>query len=218
MAPDFDSYASIFAFLAGRTSRLLQNLHNSVHSRLQMSQGYAVSHSQVDKGPAPPQYAETLGSIEAAPTGPPTYHDVIMRTEPSRPAESQNEDTRKSKWRYIMETGICDCCDDEETCLMSCVCPCIMFGSTYALSKQGPFCIGLLAWPLLCGVSRSHIQKVLGVGVQSCPCTCLTHVCLPCCAISQEARAVRAWSVAGCPPAAAAAPAPLEMGAAAPTV
>jgi Cys-rich protein (TIGR01571 family) len=111
--------------------------------------------------------------------------------------------------KQIMSNEFCNCCHCS-FCCMACCFPMCMFGNTYSQSEQGPCLLGCLCYLCLCGVSRSSIQRTLGVADDGCVIGCCLHWFCPLCALVQEARAVQAWFIEGKPPASAV-PAPLSM-------
>ena len=94
--------------------------------------------------------------------------------------------------------GLCGCCDDIPSCLMSWFCPCIQFGQNYEQMNGS----GCLVQALLFAILTScHLECLLhmslrgsirnrfsieGTGLNDLLITC----CCPCCALSQEAREI----------------------------
>jgi hypothetical protein len=118
--------------------------------------------------------------------------------------------------------------DDFLLCLMSCYFPLCMSGSNQSsIGVHGAgFCAGCCCYPCFCGCFRSNVQNALGVPDTGCmlnwydsvtfAIVCLVftffssyiificflsfiHFCLSCCALTQEARAIKAWQMAGSP-------------------
>jgi Cys-rich protein (TIGR01571 family) len=95
-------------------------------------------------------------------------------------------------------SGICDCCSDCGTMLMSWCCPCVQFGMNQeALGENGLLCgLGWLALAcvglpcILGGIRRSEMRRQYGIGGDTCGDVCC-HWCCGCCAISQEAREIQ---------------------------
>eukprot|EP00461_Guttulinopsis_vulgaris_P002539 UN02540 len=98
--------------------------------------------------------------------------------------------------RMIMTNGLCGCFDDLECCLAAwCIGPCLS-GMNYSDAGAGHFLIGCCCYPLICGCSRSAIQRWVGVNDDGCVVNCCYHYWCSMCSLSQEGRAVKAMKVA----------------------
>ncbi|XP_015580023.1 protein PLANT CADMIUM RESISTANCE 3-like [Ricinus communis] len=103
-----------------------------------------------------------------------------------------------SKAQVPWSTGLCDCFSDRRTCLMSCCCPCVIFGRITEIVNKGKISnatSGVLYVALSCLVGpclysapiRSKLRNeynVKGTRGQD----CLVHCFCEPCALTQEYR------------------------------
>lgn len=94
----------------------------------------------------------------------------------------------------IMHEGFFECVEEPVACVISTCLPCIMAGMIYDNSGQGNFFIGCCCAPLLCGLSRSHTQQLVGAYDPGCFYNCAVRYCCGCCSLTQEYRAIENWS------------------------
>ncbi|KAK2635841.1 hypothetical protein Ddye_030633 [Dipteronia dyeriana] len=96
-------------------------------------------------------------------------------------------------------TGLCDCCDDVNTCCLTCWCPCITFGRIAEIVDRGSTSCGVsgaLYTLILCLTGCSCLyscfyrSKLRGqYFLEERPCTdCCIHCCCEGCALCQEYR------------------------------
>jgi len=158
---------------------------------------------------------QQLGSHTSGP-GSPGFANAPVRGYSQALLQSQSAISPETvmPWRHIMASGLCDCCAVSygggfSLCCLAFFCPGCIFGTTYKISDQGTYSCGSCCYPCLCGKSRSHIQRLLGVADEGCCLGCMFHcsVLTSACALVQEFRAVTAWFLAGKPTADATPPA-----------
>jgi len=108
----------------------------------------------------------------------------------------------QSKAQEIMANGLCGCFDDCSICLMGWFCFCILGGKSASEAGVIPNCvIASLAYAVLpicvgCHV-RGELQTKFGGYNQGCCTNCCIWCCCPVCAVTQEARAVKALTDSG---------------------
>ncbi|XP_020255215.1 cell number regulator 2-like [Asparagus officinalis] len=99
-------------------------------------------------------------------------------------------------------TGLCDCCDDIGTCIITCFCPCITFGRVAEIIDRGTTtcevsavlyaiicCLTGCHWILSC-FYRKKIRNIFFLEDSPCP-DCLLHFCCDTCALCQEYRELK---------------------------
>lgn len=147
---------------------------------------------------APPSYPAPPG---AYPAPQPTYAQPAYQqsggynqgyaNQPYSPNHGTDPDILAA--REIMNNGLCGCLSDPCNCLLAwCFRPCV-FGNNFSRSEQGPCIIGCCCSFWLCGLARGGIQRFVGVADDGCVLNCLTHICCPLCAVTQESRALDAY-------------------------
>eukprot|EP01098_Paradermamoeba_levis_P004486 TRINITY_DN1918_c0_g1_i3.p1 TRINITY_DN1918_c0_g1~~TRINITY_DN1918_c0_g1_i3.p1 ORF type:complete len:127 (-),score=17.09 TRINITY_DN1918_c0_g1_i3:186-512(-) len=97
-------------------------------------------------------------------------------------------------------TGICDCCQDYESCLCAWCCPCHQFGKNMAMFGNdsdycayccGWYCLSMFACSCLLGcLKRGEIRAKYDIAGNACG-DCCCHYCCMCCALAQEAREIK---------------------------
>jgi len=99
-------------------------------------------------------------------------------------------------WQKIMTDDLCGCLRDIPICFTSLCFPACQAGMTQ--SHLGSSCVGAcICFPCCCGCQRTNVQIALGVGDAGCGLNCCLMCFLMPCAVSQEARAVKAWVLHG---------------------
>ena len=98
-------------------------------------------------------------------------------------------------------SGLCDCMQDCEICLISCFCPPIQYGRNSDHFNKSVCCVPCLSylvldmlggWGWCLGYSfRGALRNRLGIPGDSCG-DLFVHCCCPCCALAQEGREIKA--------------------------
>jgi hypothetical protein len=114
-------------------------------------------------------------------------------------------------WQSIMLDTFCSFTDDCCFCFRAFTGLDALFGENYANTGQGNCCFGCIFRWCLCASSRVHIQHMFGVPANSWCEACCIHCWCPICAVTQEARAIKAWTKAGRPATTGIVPGPVVM-------
>ncbi|KAF5727761.1 hypothetical protein HS088_TW22G01458 [Tripterygium wilfordii] len=123
-----------------------------------------------------------------------------QRNPPGGPPVLSNPNSSHSPVPW--STGLCDCCDDVNSCCLTCWCPCVTFGRIAEMVDRGSTSCGVSAmlYTLImcmtgcsCLYSCFYRSKLRGqYFLEESPCTdCCIHCCCEECSLCQEYRELK---------------------------